>query len=36
LLNAFVFVSVGVYALALHFQLVTAAVSFYSLVADTT
>jgi len=36
LLNAFFFASVGVYALALCFQLATAAVSFYSLVADTT
>jgi len=36
LLNAFFFVSVGVYALALCFQLATAAVSFYSLIADTT
>ncbi len=36
LLNAFFFVSVGVYALALCFQLGTAAVSFYSLIADTT
>ena len=36
LLNAFVFVSVGVYALAMCFQLATAAVSFYSLIADTT
>jgi len=35
-LNGFVFVSVGVYALALCFQLATAAVSFYSLIADTT
>jgi hypothetical protein len=35
-LNAFFFVSVGVYALALCFQLATAAVSFYSLIADTT
>jgi len=35
-LNAFLFVSVGVYALALCFQLATAAVSFYSLIADTT
>ena len=36
LLNALVFASVGVYALALCFQLATAAVSFYSLIADTT
>jgi hypothetical protein len=36
LLNAFLFVSVGVYALAMCFQLATAAVSFYSLIADTT
>lgn len=36
LLNAFFFVSVGVYALAMCFQLGTAAVSFYSLIADTT
>ncbi|HVC75390.1 MAG TPA: hypothetical protein VND96_02615 [Candidatus Micrarchaeaceae archaeon] len=36
LLNAFFFASVGVYALALCFQLLTAAVSFYSLIADTT
>jgi hypothetical protein len=35
-LNAFLFVSVGVYALAMCFQLATAAVSFYSLIADTT
>jgi hypothetical protein len=35
-LNAFFFASVGVYALALCFQLATAAVSFYSLIADTT
>ena len=36
LLNGFFFVAVGVYAVALCFQLATAAVSFYSLVADTT
>lgn len=36
LLNAIMFGSVGVYALALCFQLATAAVSFYSLIADTT
>ena len=36
LLNAAEFVSVGVYALAMCFQLATAAVSFYSLVAETT
>jgi hypothetical protein len=36
LLNGFLFVSVGVYALAMCFQLATAAVSFYSLIADTT
>ena len=36
LLNAVLFVSVGVYALAMCFQLGTAAVSFYSLIADTT
>jgi hypothetical protein len=36
LLNAAIFVSVGVYALAMCFQLGTAAVSFYSLIADTT
>jgi hypothetical protein len=36
LLNAVFFASVGVYALALCFQLATAAVSFYSLIADTT
>jgi hypothetical protein len=36
LLNAFFFASVGVHALALCFQLATAAVSFYSLIADTT
>jgi hypothetical protein len=36
LLNAVLFVSIGVYALAMCFQLGTAAVSFYSLVADTT
>ena len=35
LLNALFFASVGVYALALCFQLATAAVSFYSLIADT-
>lgn len=36
LLNALFFASAGVYALALCFQLATAAVSFYSLIADTT
>lgn len=36
LLNAIFFASAGVYALALCFQLATAAVSFYSLIADTT
>jgi hypothetical protein len=36
LLNAVLFVSIGVYALAVCFQLGTAAVSFYSLIADTT
>jgi hypothetical protein len=36
LLNAVLFVSIGVYALAMCFQLGTAAVSFYSLIADTT
>ena len=36
LLNGFFLASVGVYALALCFQLGTAAVSFYSLIADTT
>ncbi len=36
LLNAALFASVGVYALAMCFQLGTAAVSFYSLIADTT
>ena len=35
-LNAFLFASVGVYALAMCFQLATAAVSFYSLIAETT
>jgi len=36
LLNGFFFAAVGVYALALCFQLATAAVSFYSLIAETT
>jgi len=36
LLNGFFFVSAGVFALALCFQLGTAAVSFYSLIAETT
>ena len=36
LLNAVLFASIGIYALALCFQLATAAVSFYSLIAETT
>ena len=35
LLNGLLFASVGVYAMALCFQLAVAAVSFYSLMADT-